>query len=439
MASSERVRRQFLVLFDATVHYSPSILVAAIGLSYLFMPVDLIPDRTPYIGHLDEISSVLGGLFVAYRLAPDSPPSSSLAWPDSDVARRRATIAAIQIRLRRRRARLAPRLIVARASDGVARLSRRRKTLFTALGYRCWWRLRAPFARTVSGAGVLVIGGAARSGTTLLQTMLSRHPAIMAGPEATVFLRRIAAPEDLGARLGVAASDVASWQRRSRSQMEFADEVRRAMLADGGATVWAEKTPANVRRFRFIRNRMRQARFVHVIRDGRDVVCSLRERSFAKLDGLPPLTVEAAFRLALLWRDDVETGLLLRGDPRYIEIRYEDLVSQPRETLARLLNFAGLEWHDAVLDQTAQSRDTRWIARHDTWSSDVRGDFTVDAARASGPVFPSSVGRWRTDLGTVHLAAIESVAWPTLMSLGYAESPRHRPTLRRRRAPRARP
>ncbi len=60
-----------------------SLLSFAVGVGYLFGPIDLIPDKTPYVGHLDEVTMLLGGAALARWLVP-SEVSSRLSrgdWP----------------------------------------------------------------------------------------------------------------------------------------------------------------------------------------------------------------------------------------------------------------------------------------------------------------------------------------------------------------------
>ena len=48
----------------------PSQAALAIGIFYLVGPIDLIPGRTPFIGHLDELAFLVLGLVAAHRLVP---------------------------------------------------------------------------------------------------------------------------------------------------------------------------------------------------------------------------------------------------------------------------------------------------------------------------------------------------------------------------------
>ena len=86
--------------------------------------------------------------------------------------------------------------------------------------------------------------------------------------------------------------------------------------------------------------RFPEARFIHVVRDGRDVVCSMRQHPDRRwVDGAwvkvhRPLSLE---QYAERWVADTEAGVAHRGDPRYLEVRYEDLVQDPLAVLRGLL------------------------------------------------------------------------------------------------------
>lgn len=401
---------------------APAKIALLIGFGYLATPWDLIPDRIPVFGHMDELGFVVAGVTVARLLVPPSL--------ERDVARRlgfggatgenrwiiegagrisawRSALLASWLVHRRRIRRLTLRI------TNAGRKSRTRISaaltahsimdgLFALLGYRMWWCLRAPLARRRSdGRSMIIIGGAARSGTTLLRSILGRHPLIATGAETTVFLRRVSAPADIGQRLGWDAAEIAGWQRNSRSQAEFIEHVRRAMLERSGKTCWAEKTPANVQRFGYVRRHFPRARLVHIIRDGRDAVCSLRRTPFAKLDHAPYDSVAAAQRCAVQWRASVAAGRRFRHDPAYYELRYEALVNDPERTLRGLMQFLDLPW-DASLLQPAPAGTV------------------ADEIAASGDVFGSSVARWRRDLSLADRQALSLLIGPLLIELGYA-------------------
>lgn len=268
--------------------------------------------------------------------------------------------------------------------------------VFDLLGYRNRWKLLERFGPPyVSETAPIVIGGCGSSGTTLVRRMLNRHPMISCGPESTVFLDRITGPGLLAARMGFQPSEVEGWQRGSRSQAEFVDRFQAACLARAGKGVWADKTPENIRRLDFVWKHFPRARFVHVIRDGRDVACSLRTRSWMKARNRG--SNDAIARCAAYWVERVSARHSVQGDPRYVELRYEHLVREPAATLRSLLDFLGLEWSDQVLSSHANGH----------------------ADAASGPTFASSIGRWRAELSEAEVAAVKSVTAGMLVELGY--------------------
>jgi len=225
--------------------------------------------------------------------------------------------------------------------------------------------------------------------------MLNRHPDVSCGPESTVFLERITGPVELGARVGFPSSEIEAWQRRSRSQAEFIDLFQAACLARAGKRIWADKTPENICRLSFVWRHFPAARFVHVIRDGRDVACSLRRQSWMKLgerDALATLV-----RCGEYWLDRVTIRRSVKGDPRYIELRYEELVREPEKALRPVLKFLGLDWSERIV------------------SSDAEAGIDPTA----GPAFTSSIGRWRKELSAVEIDVLQPVIGEMLTELGY--------------------
>lgn len=269
-------------------------------------------------------------------------------------------------------------------------------SFYDLVGYRRRWQLLSILQpRYVSAAAPIVIGGCGRSGTTLLSTMLNRHPDVTCGPESTVFLGRVTDPFEIARRYGLPPHKVEQMQRQSRSQAEFIDLFRTACLAATGRRVWAEKTPENVRRLCFLFRHFPRAQFVHIVRDGRDVACSLRQQPWMKLPG-DRFSLAALEACAMYWLARVGLGQACQPDWRFIEVRYEDLVRDPEHELRRLLRALGLRWHPSVLD-TPQAAD---VPEH-------------------GPIYSTAVGRWRHELSIGETNAVVRHAGTMLAALGY--------------------
>lgn len=195
---------------------------------------------------------------------------------------------------------------------------------------------------------LVFVVGCPRSGTTWLQLLLSQHPDVATGQETHLFsryLRRLDArwqqeADDHGRKVGLQAS-------LTRPQFDgllrdFADGVfSRLASTKPGATVLVEKTPNHVHDWELMLRLFPDAWFLHVIRDPRGVVCSLRHASRTwGADWAPEGVIEAA----TAWARAVEEGRrIASATPRYKEVRYEDLESRGAETLLDTMHWLKLE------------------------------------------------------------------------------------------------
>ena len=107
---------------------------------------------------------------------------------------------------------------------------------------------------------------------------------------------------------------------------DISDAFRRTYAAYAqaeGKSRYGDKTPAYVLRIPYVSEMFPESRFVHLIRDARDVAASLTQVHFG-----PDSIVEAAF----FWMSHVEAGRhagSTLGPDRYLEVKYEDLASRP--------------------------------------------------------------------------------------------------------------
>jgi hypothetical protein len=274
-------------------------------------------------------------------------------------------------------------------------------------------RWRRP--RYVSSATPIVIGGCGRSGTTLMRVIFDTHPRICCGPESRLFLPHWPSFKKLAARFGLPETTVRELLTRSGSQAEFIEQFFASYSESRQKPRWAEKTPRNVLHLGYVFEHFPNARFVHMIRDGRDTICSLRTHPRHKVvDGrLVELDTWHPIEPCLeRWVTNVQAGLEFRGDPRYIEIRYEELVAKPRETLIPLFEFIDEPFDERVLEhhrERGPSRDATHFPQN------------PEATRA---MYTKAVARWQRDLTADEIAVVKREAGPLLMKLGYVEDDR---------------
>lgn len=250
-----------------------------------------------------------------------------------------------------------------------------------------------------------MIGGCGRSGTTLLQVIFDAHPDLCCVRETSILHPRKLQIDKLSEKMKIPHDQLWHMVRTSRRHGEFVDRVFAEFCARNGVERWAEKSPKNVRRLDPIFRTFPRARFVHVIRDGRDSVCSLRTHNRVQwVDGERVQT--APFRsveqCAKRWVHDVRAGLAWRDHPQATEIRYEEMVADLEGSLRRLFETLGESFSSDMLD---------YYRKHSAVSSDPN---------FKKPIFGSSVGRWRRDLTRDEAATVERLCGPLLVELGYA-------------------
>jgi hypothetical protein len=169
---------------------------------------------------------------------------------------------------------------------------------------------------------------------------------------------------------------------------------------------WAFYDPDNVLHFRKVKKDIPNALFVHIIRDGRDIALSLK-----KMGGFAPLPWDRSEKnslvaTALYWEWMVhrgrECGQLFPAD--YVEIRYEDLIISPRETLAKLGSFID---HDLDYDRVQQAG----LGSLSKTNSSFREEGEKEKI--------NPLGRWKERLSTANIAAIEGTVGACLEENGY--------------------
>ena len=117
------------------------------------------------------------------------------------------------------------------------------------------------------------------------------------------------------------------------------------VLARAGKARWAEKDPTYTLHLPFIEELFPDAVYVHLLRDGHDVVASFRDRWGYRVGG-----PRRAHRVGPLRQRRPRPGSTPARRTRFLELRYEDLVADPEAQGRRLFEFLGEAWDPAVLD-----------------------------------------------------------------------------------------
>lgn len=122
-----------------------------------------------------------------------------------------------------------------------------------------------------------------------------------------------------------------------------------------GKARWGDKTPGYCTRLKHIEAVLPEARFIHLVRDGRDVAVSLRQQWFS-----PGYDITGQ---AQHWRDNVRAARKQGATCRYyLEIAFEDLVRNPEAQLRRVCDFIELDFDPAML--CYQARASERLSEH---------------------------------------------------------------------------
>jgi hypothetical protein len=218
----------------------------------------------------------------------------------------------------------------------------------------------------------LFVVGCQRSGTTLIQAALARHPRLFTLPETHYFLHLLGGIEQW------VAGDVEGFRRKVRSRLALArarthrelkrdlasildhpSKPRRLPLywrgasyigafrrlldeaaADAGAVGWLEKSPDHLAYIDIIEQHIPDARFLHVLRRGEDVIASVVDAELRYAE-------QGVFRGGLVywierWNRAVETQLRYAGRDNHVFITLENYLREPQAAAQRAQRLLGL-------------------------------------------------------------------------------------------------
>jgi len=148
---------------------------------------------------------------------------------------------------------------------------------------------------------------------------------------------------------------------------------------------------------------------LHLTRDPRAVAFSWTRDKF--YDDKQPMPKQSAIRSTLYWLawNPAITYLWDRPGARYMSLRYERFVREPRETVAEIARFVGEEGRLLPFTgtHTVQLERTHTVAGN-------------EARFASGPVTLKADDEWKQKLSAVKWGLVSAMTWPLLLKYGYA-------------------
>jgi Sulfotransferase family len=264
--------------------------------------------------------------------------------------------------------------------------------------------------------------GSGRSGTTMFRATFDSHSRLAIPGESHLerFLRRRREYERGVFQTGVFIDDVLAsrsiregWSLSEENlrdclanpaPRDMADAIRRMFVLyaqSAGKDLYGDKTPAHVLCLPKLATLFPESRFVHIIRDGRDVASSYLDAAWG------PTSIEEA---AIHWKRFVTRGRQDGpglGSSRYIEVHYEDFLRDPVGTVRLLCDFIDLEFEETMLMYFERTANLISSSRYPHSHQHLK--------------LPPTTGLrdWRNDMPRRDLEIFEAIAGDLIGELGY--------------------
>jgi hypothetical protein len=271
----------------------------------------------------------------------------------------------------------------------------------------------------------IFIIGTERSGTNLLRLILDAHPDI-AVPHPPHILKNLLALEpaygDLrdDRRFRTLIRDVARlvefhaypWGFRIDEEAVLREASARELIcvyfavydqfaAHAKKPRWCCKSTHMIRNVALVRHHRPAAKFLFMVRDGRDVAVSARESIFNRY---------SVYYAARLWSEEQRIGMywLSRLSDREVHlIRYEDLLAEPERTVASVCAFLGVPWRPEMLRY------------HETAEARACAALSEDWRNTDQPLLRGNAGKFKKALSPAEVALFEDIAAPELDFFSY--------------------
>ena len=269
--------------------------------------------------------------------------------------------------------------------------------------------------------------GVGRSGTTLLRLLLDAHPELAMTPETgwlgaalEVFQTKSHEP------LRDAVTGAPNWPDMEMSVQELEGIISSKAPQERLRAIYltyalrfnvrrvGDKTPLHGGRMAKILGALPEARFIHIIRDGRDVAVSHRELWFGP--GRNPENADAFW----VWHL-TQIRQQAQFVPHYLEVRFEELVTDTEGVLRRIGEFIELPFHPNQLkaheraeERLKELKDVQWPGRLIT-----RAQRLELFRRNLNPPDPNRIGVWQREMSHEDQKQFHEVASDLLRDLNY--------------------
>lgn len=262
------------------------------------------------------------------------------------------------------------------------------------------------YQETENKVNYTFIIGCARSGTSILGELIASNPDVKYIFEAS----------DIWELGGMGGNESHRLTAQHATQ-PVKQQIRESFARQAGAAgILVEKSPRNSLRIPYVKEIFPEAKFIHIVRDGRDAACSMVPGcGGAEWNHLKPPSWQEFYRrysgtirCAYAWKEVLEITLADLPSVPHLQIRYEDLIASPLSTAKEIFNFIGIGLHADTVEfckKITSNTSSPYHAKYqDRWYQKNHS---------------TRVGRWRENLNKEEKEVINPLLEPLLTTFGY--------------------
>jgi len=281
--------------------------------------------------------------------------------------------------------------------------------IYETLQFKIWLLLNK--TGYTSNLNPIVIGGCPRSGTTLARALIGMHPEIASLKREYNVLIGIKNDDILQNILDFPSEEITELKHKWKNMVNFSEHALRLCMQKQGKQYITVKQPLHILIINELFHYFPNMKFIHIIRDGRDTACSLRTHPKRKIVNgkiMPAHNINPFDWCIRRWVTCINLGKKWRESDNYIEVKYEELLRSPVDTMQDLFQFLNVSMipKEDLLSFYKYEKDEDHYAN-------------IEVGRS---IYEKSIGRWKKDMNEDEKEMFKHMAGKLLMELKYEEN-----------------
>ncbi len=277
---------------------------------------------------------------------------------------------------------------------------------YDTLRFNLWLTLKKP--QKISHLSPIIIGGCPRSGTTLARALIGMHPDLASPTEEYNLLMWITNQTILKEKLNLTDNDLDKLHNQHLDLITRAETILQTYLIKHQKSHIALKHPLHIIILNRLFHHFPNMRFIHVIRDGRDTVCSLRTHPKRRMykGHIVPNPIRNPYKWCVRqWVSSILQSQNYQNHPNYLEIKYEDLVNHTIPTMKTIFDFLNLPM--------IPEKQLLGFYKHE------QDEKHLQNIEVGTPIYKKTIGRWKKDMTKKEQHIFKTMAGDLLIKLGY--------------------